>query len=78
MGWKIVRALLDNRKAWDQECKSPLLMVCYTNHALDQFLEGVLEFTPSGIIRVGGQSSSERLKGLNLNLLTRYTLSLTI
>ena len=24
----------------------PILLVCYTNHALDQFMEGVLEFCP--------------------------------
>ena len=27
----------------------PILLVCYTNHALDQFLEGILEFSnPDG------------------------------
>jgi len=25
----------------------PMLIVCYTNHALDQFLEGILEFCES-------------------------------
>lgn len=24
----------------------PILIVCYTNHALDQFLEGILQFCP--------------------------------
>ena len=24
----------------------PILVVCYTNHALDQFLEGILKFCP--------------------------------
>lgn len=24
--------------------ENPILLVCYTNHALDQFLEGILEF----------------------------------
>ena len=43
-----------------------MLMVCYTNHALDQFLEGVLKFQQTGVIRVGGRSSSERLKDCNL------------
>ena len=28
--------------------KKPILVVCYTNHALDQFLEGILDFCPSG------------------------------
>ena len=39
VGAKIVRCLLENRAAWDPESNSPMLMVCYTNHALDQFLE---------------------------------------
>ena len=47
-------------------------MVCYTNHALDQFLEGVLTFQQTGIIRVGGRSSSELLQAYNLQ---EYTTS---
>ncbi|KAH8090174.1 Nfx1-type zinc finger-containing protein [Aureococcus anophagefferens] len=43
----------------------PLLVVCYTNHALDAFLEGVLEFEPN-VIRVGGRSKSEKLADHNL------------
>ena len=72
MGLKIVRALLENRHVWDSEKKSSILMVCYTNHALDQFLEGVLKFHQTGIIRVGGRSSSESLQAYNLN---EYTTS---
>lgn len=49
-----------------------MLMVCYTNHALDQFLEGVLKFQQTGIIRVGGRSSSESLQAYNLH---EYTTS---
>ena len=46
-------------------------MVCYTNHALDQFLETVLEFLPSRqIIRVGGRSKSENLEACNLKKFT--------
>ena len=69
---KIVRALLDNRHVWDAEKKSAMLMVCYTNHALDQFLEGVLTFQQTGIIRVGGRSSSASLQAFNLH---EYTTS---
>ena len=49
-----------------------MLMVCYTNHALDQFLEGVLKFQQRGVIRVGGRSSSEILQPYNLQ---EYTTS---
>ncbi|XP_068673108.1 NFX1-type zinc finger-containing protein 1-like isoform X2 [Montipora foliosa] len=72
VGTKIVRCLLENRKAWDPERNSPMLMVCYTNHALDQFLEKVLEFVPSrSIIRVGGRSKSQKLEECNLKKFTR-------
>lgn len=39
MGLKIAQALLSNQDLW-REDKAPMLVVCYTNHALDQFLEG--------------------------------------
>ena len=72
VGTKIVRCLLDNRQQWDPENTSPMLMVCYTNHALDQFLEKVLEFLPpKRIIRVGGRCKSEQLQECNLKALKR-------
>ena len=76
VGAKIVRCLLDNRRAWDPGLASPMLMVCYTNHALDQFLEKVLEFLPSRkIIRVGGRCKSDKLENCNLKKFTyRYKL----
>jgi superfamily II DNA or RNA helicase len=43
LGLKIVQALLDNRKYWvgvKKHQPPPILVICYTNHALDQFLEG--------------------------------------
>lgn len=36
----------------------PILCVCYTNHALDQFLEGIFPFEED-IVRLGGRSKSE-------------------
>lgn len=39
----------------------PVLVVCYTNHALDQFLEGILPFCQE-IARIGGRSKSKLLK----------------
>lgn len=44
---------------------TPILVVCYTNHALDQFLEGILPFCQS-IIRIGGKSKSPLLEHFNL------------
>ncbi|KAH0619385.1 hypothetical protein JD844_019443 [Phrynosoma platyrhinos] len=63
VGLKIVQALLANNAGWG---KSPILVVCYTNHALDQFLEGILAFKEKGIVRVGGRSNSESLKQFTL------------
>ena len=41
----------------------PILVICFTNHALDQFLGGLLDAgITEGLIRVGGQSKSERLQ----------------
>ena len=71
VGAKIVRCLLENRATWERQRSSPMLMVCYTNHALDQFLEKVLEFLPKEeIIRVGGRSRSQILEGCNLKNFT--------
>ncbi|XP_067947239.1 NFX1-type zinc finger-containing protein 1-like [Watersipora subatra] len=44
-----------------------VLIVCYTNHALDQFLEGMLKFCSiEDMVRVGSRSKSERLESCNL------------
>lgn len=45
----------------------PILILCFTNHALDSFLEGLVDAGISqGIIRVGGRSKSTRLEKYNL------------
>ena len=42
VGQKIARVLLQSACLWqDDEKRSPILMVSYTNHALDEFLEGL-------------------------------------
>ncbi|XP_063766744.1 NFX1-type zinc finger-containing protein 1 isoform X2 [Eleginops maclovinus] len=71
VGLKIAQALLTNKKLWNDVDRAPMLVVCYTNHALDQFLEGIHTFLPDGIVRVGGRSNSEILKKFNLRELTR-------
>ncbi|KAH3765155.1 nf-x1 finger and helicase domain protein [Pelomyxa schiedti] len=45
----------------------PILCVCYTNHALDQFLLGLLNNKVTGIVRCGGQSRSSALDHYNLH-----------
>lgn len=51
---RIVEALLQNSR------QKPILIICYTNHALDQFLEGIAHFCKEGeLIRIGARSQSE-------------------
>ncbi|XP_026856434.2 NFX1-type zinc finger-containing protein 1 [Electrophorus electricus] len=69
VGLKIAQALLENSMAWSNS--SPMLVVCYTNHALDQFLEGIHSFLKKGIVRVGGRSNSEILKHFSLREVTK-------
>ena len=63
IGLKIVEILLQNKNVWDPHTTSPILVVCYTNHALDQFLEGILKFnSKTRIVRIGGRSKSSELE----------------
>ncbi|XP_023281831.1 NFX1-type zinc finger-containing protein 1 [Seriola lalandi dorsalis] len=71
VGLKIAQALLTNKNLWKGATgNAPILVVCYTNHALDQFLEGIHKFLKDGIVRVGGRSNSEILKRFTLRELT--------
>jgi hypothetical protein len=65
LGLQIMRILLDMKKQVDL---GPILIVCYTNHALDQFLEHLLDIGVNKLIRMGGMSKSKKL--LNHNLRT--------
>lgn len=47
----------------------PIVCVCYTNHALDQLLEHLLDDGIKGIIRMGSRSKSERLENLNIRVI---------
>jgi hypothetical protein len=64
LGLKVATVLLQNAPVWNAS-SVPLLVVCYTNHALDQFLEGLVLVTDR-IVRVGGQSKSIVLESMNL------------
>ncbi|KAF7560256.1 hypothetical protein G7046_g3885 [Stylonectria norvegica] len=67
-GEKIVKVLLESRKKAEL---GPILCVCYTNHALDQLLEHLLDDGIKGIIRIGSRSKSERLQGLMLRTVAK-------
>lgn len=62
VGLKIMQALLDNTGS---QRHSPILVVCFTNHALDQFLEGIYKFC-GRVARIGSRSKSEQMKDRNL------------
>jgi hypothetical protein len=67
LGLQIMKVLLDvNRKA----NLGPIMIVCYTNHALDQFLEHLLEIGVTKLIRVGGMSKSKKLENHNLRFVS--------
>ena len=70
VGLKLMNILFKQMRKMKNK-QAPILVVCYTNHALDQFLEGMLPFCPSGIVRVGGRSSSEALEKFNLKELRK-------
>lgn len=64
---QIAKILLHNKNMWrTNSAEGPILVVCYTNHALDQFLEEIFEFHREGIVRVGGRSQSEVMKKCSL------------
>ncbi|KAG1675263.1 hypothetical protein FOA52_016294 [Chlamydomonas sp. UWO 241] len=50
-----------------------ILCVCYTNHALDQFREALLDKGIMEVVRIGGASKSARLQPFNLWELMRST-----
>ncbi|CAG9786568.1 unnamed protein product [Diatraea saccharalis] len=66
IGVKIASTLLRNLSLQG----TPMLIICYTNHALDKFLEGILNVT-TNIVRLGSQSKSKTLESYTLNNL-RY------
>ncbi|XP_078098554.1 NFX1-type zinc finger-containing protein 1-like [Mustelus asterias] len=71
LGLKAVKVLLANSDIWQSAGASPILVVCYTNHALDQFLEGIHTFLDTGLVRVGGRSSSKTLSKFSLHTLRK-------
>ena len=69
IGLKIAEVLLLNSDFWNKR-RGPILVVCYTNHALDQFLEGILKFNDE-IVRVGSRSKNEALEKFNISNLKK-------
>lgn len=67
IGLEILSTLLRNTE-------EQILVICNTNHALDQFLVGALTFTED-IVRMGNQSKNELLDRFNVKQLTENVVS---
>ncbi|GBB88735.1 hypothetical protein RclHR1_15310002 [Rhizophagus clarus] len=65
VGVQIMKVLLakENRKTKI----GPILTICFTNHALDQFLEHLLDENITKIVRLGSRSKSEKIKEYSLD-----------
>jgi len=64
----LIRTLLDNKTDADL---GPIICVCYTNHALDQLLEHLIDAGVTQVVRVGSRSKSVKLTELNLREVSR-------
>ncbi|CAG8518815.1 4362_t:CDS:10 [Funneliformis mosseae] len=67
VGVEIMKVLLaeQNRKT----NIGPILTICFTNHALDQFLEHLLDINIKNIVRLGSRTKSERIKELSIEMM---------
>ena len=71
IGSKIVDLILKNQSILNKKLETPILVICYTNTALDQFVEYMLHITDK-IVRIGGRSKSSKLENHNLSNLRNY------
>lgn len=66
VGLKIAHLLLHNKAMWTENVKmDPILVVCYTNHALDQFLVGISNYSEK-LVRIGGRCKTGELEEYSL------------
>lgn len=70
VGTQIVRVLLANKA---KAALGPVIVVCHTNHALDQFLEHLITAGVEDIVRVGGNGTSSLLESKNLRTISRQS-----
>ncbi|KAK6501313.1 hypothetical protein TWF481_009154 [Arthrobotrys musiformis] len=64
VGVKMVAALLANKARLGL---GPILCICYTNHALDQFLNELLKLGIGNIARIGSPSSLPHIEALSFD-----------
>ncbi|RGB37023.1 P-loop containing nucleoside triphosphate hydrolase protein [Rhizophagus diaphanus] len=69
VGVQIMKVLLAKE---NRETKiGPILTICFTNHALDQFLEHLVDENITKIVRLGSRTKSEKIKEFNLEEICR-------
>ncbi|KAL2838452.1 hypothetical protein BJY01DRAFT_258037 [Aspergillus pseudoustus] len=68
LGVQLMRVLVANQERGDL---GPIVVVCYTNHALDQFLEHLVDEGIDKIIRIGSKCTSDAMEGKNLRVIAR-------
>ncbi|KAL3444860.1 hypothetical protein BJX65DRAFT_319748 [Aspergillus insuetus] len=68
LGVQLMRVLVSNKARAEL---GPMVVVCYTNHALDQFLEHLVDQGIDNVIRIGSKSSSQAMEGKNLRAIAR-------
>ncbi|KAG9063296.1 hypothetical protein KI688_004178 [Linnemannia hyalina] len=68
IGVDLMRVLVQNS---ERKNFGPILCICYTNHALDQFLEHLLDQGITRLIRIGSRSQSEKLRQYGLGELMK-------
>lgn len=57
IGEHVVKTLLELKKKFNYP-EGPIMLTCFTNHALDQFLGKLLKYTDS-VVRLGGRCKNE-------------------
>ena len=55
---------------------SPILLLTYKNHALDEFLKEMIKLYPGGVVRIGGRSNEPELERYNLSEIRKQKKSL--
>ncbi|KAL4804436.1 P-loop containing nucleoside triphosphate hydrolase protein [Aspergillus unguis] len=68
VGIQLAKCLVSNK---ERLALGPLLCVCYTNHALDQFLSELYKTGITRIVRIGSRSSSELMESISLDAYKR-------
>ncbi|XP_078492601.1 NFX1-type zinc finger-containing protein 1-like [Ciona intestinalis] len=75
VGNTIMKLLSQNQHLWNTQKQQicPILVICYGNQALDQFLEEIVDFFPDKILRVGGRCRNDKLHCFTMAHIKRQT-----